>query len=132
MAGDSEERGFNAETIRKDDDYDLGGGVKGRFVAPSMPELRKFRERVLNVGSDVEGFDEIEADDGAGADSLLALAQRVNKLPRGQADALLDDVRDAVIDVCNGHPSRDEILALEGPIQQFFVNWILGKLSPLF
>jgi hypothetical protein len=130
MADD--EHGFHAEEFRKEDDYTLSDTVKGRFVAPTMPELRKFRERVLSVGDGIEGFEKIEADDEAGADSLLALAQRVNKLPRAQADELLDEVRDAVIDVCNGHPSRDEILALEGPIQQRFVNWILGKLSPLF
>lgn len=124
--------GFKAEEVRAELEYDLGNGVKGRLVAPTYPELRKFRERVLGVGDDIEGWNEpIEGADGI-TDHMTILSYRTARLDRERQDEVMDQIRDAVIDVCNGKPTRDEVLALEATVQQRFVNWVLGEFSPLF
>lgn len=123
--------GFDAGIIVDDFNYDFtkAGGNTGSVPMPTMAEVRKYRDSILAAQRRVCGLD---LDAPINDETTEQLDQALDNLTPQQRDQLNDEALDIVAEICNGHPSRDEILALPGPVQFAFARWLQVQLSPLF
>lgn len=137
--------GFSAETVASDYDYDLAPyGGSGRVPLPSVPEMRKFRERVLTAeetfakavaplaAADNAIIDDARSGDGRSftEDEQTAMRERSDQV-KALRDTMTDAVTEALVDICAGHPSHDEINGLPAPVLFGFRDWLLELFAPL-
>lgn len=123
--------GFDAGEIIDDFDYDFTkvGGPKGTVPMPTMADVRKFRDSITAAQRRICGLDvDVPLDE----EKTVELDAALDRLTPQQRDDLNDAALDIVADLCNGHPTRDEILALPGPVQFAFGRWLQVQLSPLY
>lgn len=123
--------GFDGTEIAERFDYkNLGHGIPdGRVPMPTMAEARKYRDTYTIAQKRVTGLEDldIETEDGN-----KRLQEALDSLTATQRDDLIDQLIEAAVELCNGHPSRDELLRLDGVTQAAFASWLYRELSPLF
>lgn len=101
--------------------WDFGGGIKGVVPEPSPKAVNRFRTRIAEnvraTGRDVGDRSDI--------DNLLKVLASLNE---DDLNAIYEENLDAVTELCDGSPSRDEIAGLGHRGFQAFLGWIGGEL----
>lgn len=124
--------GFDVAGIDELLDYKLGSyGEDGRVPQPSTGEVRKFRDSVLDVQCRIVGLTPEQAIAAPAEGEQSEFEKRMDAITATERDELADGVLEHVVDVCKGHPSRDELVGMPAMVRNAFVNWLLGVLSPL-
>lgn len=101
--------GFSPDTIERLD-FDFGEyGPKGTIPEPTQDRIEAF-QRVAR-----------EALGGRAVTDLAGMSD-------DEARAVNDRLHDAVVDLCQGHPAREELEALPPRIRAGFVRWLMGEL----
>ncbi|WP_027947219.1 hypothetical protein [Amycolatopsis taiwanensis] len=103
-------------------DYDFGNGVKGTVPEPSSKAVNKFLAR-LRLSVRAAG---VEIDDTA---SSVELSRVMQGLTAEQMDAVTDESTDAICEVTQNHPTREDLDAAGHRPRQAFLGWLLGELT---
>lgn len=92
-------------------------GPSGVTPEPTQGTLTRFLGRLKEVTGDV------------GIESPDELAAALDTFDEAKLEEVNGQMVDAVADLCQGHPTRDEIVALPVRIQQAWTGWLLGQLT---
>lgn len=121
--------GFNAGEVVDALDYDFTavGGPKGTIPEPDDTRIEKFRKALGGIVAETlkarESAQASVAETGElTADTLLSA------LESADLTAQLGRAVDAVADLCQGSPTRDQIEALPWRHKQAFFAWLVGQL----
>lgn len=122
--------GFNAAESLDDYAYDFTtvGGPKGQIPMPSAQEVIKFRDQIYAGEAAVTG---IEIDSITSEDKALEYDKKLGLLNSAEREQIFASGLEAVIELCKGSPTREQIEALPMPVQVRFVNYVRGLLRPL-
>ena len=114
--------GFDLSKQVKALDYNLGGGVRGTVPEPSPKSVNRYqarmRENLRTLGRDVDMSDPED------------LIRVLGSLTEDDMNAIYEENLDAVAELCDGSPSRDQLAELPYRGFQAFVGWLSGELTP--
>lgn len=114
--------GFDLSKQVKALDWNFGNGVRGTVPEPSPKAVNRFRMRMSeNVRAIGRDFDMSNPDE---------LVQVLASLTEDDLNAIHDETLDAVAELCDGAPSRDQLAELSYRGFQAFTGWITGELTP--
>jgi hypothetical protein len=103
-------------------DYDFGVGITGTIPEPSSRAVNRFLERlrtsVRAAGVDIEDT----------ADSF-ELSRVMQRLSAEQMDAVTDESIDAICELTQNHPTKDDLVTVGHRPRQAFLGWLLGELT---
>lgn len=101
--------------------WDFGDGVKGVVPEPSPKSVNRFRHRIAEnvraTGRDVGDRSDIE--------NLLKVLASLNE---DDLNAIYEENLDAVAELCDGSPTREQIASLGHRGFQAFLGWIGAEL----
>lgn len=120
--------GFVAAEAAEPLDYDLTAYVadcKGTIPEPSREAIRAFFHAFGVVAAQ---RDDLRASDDFTPTEDRTLTDLVTAR-MAASDALADKELDAVVALCAGSPSRADLEALPGRMQQLFVGWLWEKFT---
>lgn len=120
--------GFDAGSAVEALDYDFTAYVadaRGTIPEPSQPKLERFADELREIAT-TGGITEIVklGEDPSQEQLVAALAD----LPEDGIKQVMGAMTDAVVELCDGQPSREEIDALPGRVKQAFIGWVVGEL----
>lgn len=124
--------GFDAAEAVERLDYDFRPHVEahGTIPEPSREELDEFwegRRRILEDAgvslAELEGFDPLDPQ------SRRAIIEAFASIPEEKRKAMSPAALDNVAALAKGKPTRDELDALPGRLQDAFIGWLMGMLS---
>lgn len=105
--------------------YDFGAyGPSGVTPEPSQGGLTRFLTQIKDLAQ-VAGVDAADLQDAAPAE----VARVLDSLDEHKLEETNGQMVDALADLCQGHPTRDEIQALPARIQQAWTGWLMGQLT---
>lgn len=104
-------------------DYNLGNGVRGTVPEPSRKAVNRFNTRIADNLS-VIGKDRPMPGD------TEAIARLYSELTEDDLNAISEENLDAVAEVCDGSPSREELDAMGHRGFHAFLGWLSGELNP--
>ena len=114
--------GFDLSKQVKALDYNLGDGVRGTVPEPSPKSVNRYqsrmRENVKATGRDVD------------ISNMEDLLKVLGSLTEDDMNAIYEDNLDAVAELCDGAPTRDQLAELPHRAFQAFVGWLSGELTP--
>lgn len=114
--------GFDAGNVVAPLDWDFTafGGGRGRVPEPTDGQIRAFRRALLDLARTL----------APGADVATA-HDAVQTVAAADADALErveDQWEAAVVDLCQGSPSREDLARLPARVKAAFFGWVTGEL----
>lgn len=121
-----------AEAVPADDlAYDLAPyGPSGTVPEPSRDQLDAYWEanRAIyeNAGVDLS---KVESVDPQSQEGRAALTEAFADIPRDKRKAITPERIAAMAELCQGHPSAEEIKALPFRHQEAFMGWLMGVFS---
>lgn len=124
--------GFSAEEAVERLEYDFRPHVDayGTIPEPSREELDEFWEHRRQILEDAGvSFAELESFDPLDPKSRRAIIEAFAKVPEDKRKAMTPAALDNVATLTKGQPSREELDALPGRIQDAFIGWLMGMLS---
>jgi hypothetical protein len=124
--------GFDAAEAVESLDYDFRPHVDahGTVPEPSREELDHFwngRRRILEDAG--VSFTELESFDPLDPQSRRAIIEAFASIPEDKRKAMTPAALDNVARLTKGQPTRDELEALPGRLQDAFIGWLMGMLS---
>lgn len=115
--------GFDLSKQVKALDFNFGDGVRGTVPEPSPKSVNRFQtrmqENIRAIGRDVGDMSDPEN-----------LVRVLSSLTEDDLNAIYDENLDAVAELCDGSPTRDQLADLSFRGFQAFLGWITGELRP--
>jgi hypothetical protein len=96
-------------------------GVKGTVPEPSDEAVQEFQRRLTAASRDVLP-DDLDLDD------RVAVARAMRDLPEGTFRKIDQAIIDAVAELTDGDPTREQIAALPFRLRRRFVTWLQREL----
>lgn len=118
---------YDFSAVKGDDGKPLS---KGTIAEPSREALDAFWEGRRHILEEA-GIDlgEIESVNPLEPEGRVALTRAFASIPEERRKAMAPAQIENVARLCEGTPSKDEIEALPGRIQDAFIGWLMGMLS---
>jgi hypothetical protein len=114
--------GFDLSKHVQSLDWDFGGGVKGTTPEPSTKAVNRFNQRLrdnlAHIGKPVE--------DRSDTDELMRV---MGSLTEDEHNAIHEEAFDAVLELCDGSPSREQLAGLGHRGFQAFLGWISSEVN---
>ena len=121
--------GFLASEEVPDTRYDLNPYVdaKGEIPEPSNARWSKYRKRVARIATEQsELFGIIRKAGDKGLQDNPNLIEHIEEV----TDQMTKDQREALADVCNGHPTAAQLNKMPDHVFQSFQSWVQGLFGP--
>ncbi|MGW1676035.1 hypothetical protein [Saccharopolyspora sp. NPDC002376] len=114
--------GFDLSKQVKALDWNFGDGVRGTVPEPSPKSVNRFqtrmRENIKATGRDLD------------MSSMDELIRVLGSLTEDDLNSIYEENLDAVAELCDSSPSRDQLAELPHRGFQAFLGWITGELTP--
>lgn len=103
-------------------DYDFGDGVAGTVPEPSTHAVNRFFARLRNSvkAAGVELADDNDRDE---------LVRVMRDLTEEQTNKVADETSDALCELTQNHPTRQQLDEVGHRAHQAFLGWLVGELS---
>lgn len=99
--------------------------ARGTIPEPSQEALEGFTDRLREIALDPDMVDVIALGDNPAPEQVVAALGRVSQ---EKLERVMDETVTAVVQVCNGTPSEDQIRALPPRVRNAFVGWLSEQL----
>lgn len=101
-------------------DYDFGGGIKGTVPEPSRKAAVRFSSRIadaiLKAGRDITDRSDMDE-----------MSRIMADMTEDEMQTVAEETFDAVVELCQGHPSADELESIGHRGFQAFLGWLAGE-----
>ncbi len=103
-------------------DYDFGDGVTGTIPEPSSKAVNRFFTRLRKLVADAG----VEIQDENDRDELVRV---LRNLTEEQLNRVSDNSLDALCELTQNHPTRDQLERAGHRARQAFLGWLVGELN---
>jgi hypothetical protein len=116
---------FSTLPIADEETQKILAEAKGTIPEPSQAALDNFQKHVREMATDPEIAALVALADDA---DPAAVIEAIGAMPAEKLTDVNNRMVDAIIDVCSGSPSAEQVRALPPRVRNAFIGWVSGEL----